>query len=63
MHTIFGGVKIIINFCKQTIFLKSHGNNLSVSFTCACIYIYDVMKRDDINFDYHSTSIDLVTFN
>lgn len=33
-------VKIMINFCKQTIFLKSHGNILSVSFTCACIYIY-----------------------
>lgn len=35
----FLGVKIMINFRKQTIFLKSHGNILSVSFTCACIYI------------------------
>lgn len=53
-------VKIMINFCKQTIFLKSHGNILSVSFTCACIYIYDVKKRDDIYFDYHNTSIILI---
>lgn len=40
MHTIFFLVKIMINFRKQTIFLKSHGNILSVSFTCACIYIW-----------------------